>query len=96
MTHVCKPNRYAFVRKPIGSKSCPVQAAVAIKPSLPVAVSENGSFREFRGGDFCRNGLRVRHFGSAKTGTELQKSANSGLFCSLVGDTSDLGTAWLS
>jgi hypothetical protein len=45
--------------------------------------------------DFCRIGLSVREFGSSETGAELQKPANSGLFCPLRGGTSDLGTAWL-
>ena len=47
------------------------------------------------GGDFCRNGPRVLQFGSSETGRELQKAANSGLFCPLRGGNSDLGTAWL-
>jgi hypothetical protein len=47
-------------------------------------------------GDFCRNGLRVRPFGSSETGAELQKRANSGLFSSLRGATSVLGTGWLA
>jgi hypothetical protein len=34
-------------------------------------------------GDFCLDGLRLRQFGSSETGAELQKPANSGLFCSL-------------
>ena len=49
-----------------------------------------------RGGDFCRNGMRVCQFGSSETGAELQKPANSGLFCALTGGTPDLGTAWLA
>jgi hypothetical protein len=55
---------------------------------------KTGIFAVFAG-DFCRNGLRVRHLGSSETSAELQKPANSGLFCSLRGGTSDLGTAWL-
>jgi hypothetical protein len=43
------------------------------------------------GGDFCRNGPRVRHFGSSETSIELQKAANSGLFCSLRGFTAGFG-----
>jgi hypothetical protein len=47
-------------------------------------------------GDFCRIGLRVLQFGSSETGAELQKPANSGLFSSLGGGASGLGTAWLA
>jgi hypothetical protein len=36
-------------------------------------------------GDFCRIGLSVPVFGSSETDVELQKPANSGLFCSLRG-----------
>jgi hypothetical protein len=46
-------------------------------------------------GDFCRNGLRVRHFRSSETGAELQKRANGGLFRTLRGGTSGLRNAWL-
>ena len=46
-------------------------------------------------GDFCRNGLRVRHFRSSETGAELQKRANGGLFRSLRGGTSGLRNPWL-
>jgi hypothetical protein len=38
--------------------------------------------------EFCQ-------FGSSETGTELQKPANSGLFCPLRGRASALGTGWL-
>jgi hypothetical protein len=48
------------------------------------------------GRDFCRNGVRLCQFGSSETGAELQKPANSGLFCSLRGSTSDFGNAWLA
>jgi hypothetical protein len=47
-------------------------------------------------GDFCRNGLRVRHFRSSETGAESQKRANGGLFRSLTGGTSGLRNAWLA
>jgi hypothetical protein len=46
-------------------------------------------------GDFSRNSLQVLRFGSSETGAELQKPANSGLFCSLKGSTCGLGTGWL-
>jgi hypothetical protein len=39
--------------------------------------------------EFCQ-------FGSSETGTELQKPANSGLFCPLRGRASALGTGWLA
>jgi hypothetical protein len=47
-------------------------------------------------GDFCRNGLRVRHFRSSETGAELQKRANGGLFRTLRGGTSGLRNPWLT
>jgi hypothetical protein len=46
-------------------------------------------------GDFRRNGMRVCEFGSSEAGAELQKPANSGLFCALTGGTPVLGTGWL-
>jgi hypothetical protein len=46
-------------------------------------------------GDFCRNGPPVLRLGRSETDTELQKPANSGLFCTLRDEASSLGTAWL-
>jgi hypothetical protein len=69
--------------------------AVAIEPSLPRESPENGNIGVVTG-DFCRIDLSVREFGSSETGAELQKPANSGLFCSLRGGTSGLGTGWLA
>lgn len=69
---------------------CAVQIQLVSSESLP----KTGIFAVVAG-DFFQNGLRDLQFGSSETGAELQKPANSGLFCFLRGDPSDFESAWL-
>ena len=70
---------------------CALQSQLISGESLP----KTGIFATVAG-DFYRNWLGVLDFGSSETSTELQKRANSGPFCSVLSDSTNLGTAWLA
>jgi hypothetical protein len=95
---ICYSSQF-FPKPAVPSKALGNTAALGRQSrSNPISgrcLPKTGIFAVFAG-DFCRNGLRVRHFGSSETDTELQKPANCGLFFALRGATSVLGTAWLA